>query len=109
MSKIKIGINGFGRIGRFVFRVAAASDNVSKIIKINYRDTPQLCCDWVVDYKTSSPAGGQDRDEFIIEEVERYRSQLEDYAELIRKLKNPEKVKAALYFPRFDGWKEIEL
>jgi glyceraldehyde 3-phosphate dehydrogenase len=34
MSKIKIGINGFGRIGRFVFRVAAANDNV-EVVGIN--------------------------------------------------------------------------
>jgi glyceraldehyde 3-phosphate dehydrogenase len=31
MSKIKIGINGFGRIGRFVFRVAVASENVEVV------------------------------------------------------------------------------
>ena len=34
MSKIKIGINGFGRIGRFVFRVAAVTDNV-EVVGIN--------------------------------------------------------------------------
>jgi glyceraldehyde 3-phosphate dehydrogenase len=34
MSKIKIGINGFGRIGRFVFRVAVASNNV-EVVGIN--------------------------------------------------------------------------
>ena len=34
MSKIKIGINGFGRIGRFVFRVAVASENV-EVVGIN--------------------------------------------------------------------------
>jgi glyceraldehyde 3-phosphate dehydrogenase len=34
MSKIKIGINGFGRIGRLVFRVAAANDNV-EVVGIN--------------------------------------------------------------------------
>jgi len=34
MSKIKIGINGFGRIGRLVFRVAAASENV-EVVGIN--------------------------------------------------------------------------
>jgi glyceraldehyde 3-phosphate dehydrogenase len=34
MSKIKIGINGFGRIGRFVFRIAAASENV-EVVGIN--------------------------------------------------------------------------
>ena len=34
MGKIKIGINGFGRIGRFVFRVAAGNDNV-EVVGIN--------------------------------------------------------------------------
>ncbi len=34
MSTIKIGINGFGRIGRFVFRVAAANENV-EVVGIN--------------------------------------------------------------------------
>jgi glyceraldehyde 3-phosphate dehydrogenase len=34
MSKIKIGINGFGRIGRFVFRIAVATENV-EVVGIN--------------------------------------------------------------------------
>ncbi len=34
MSKIKIGINGFGRIGRLVFRAAVANNNV-EIVGIN--------------------------------------------------------------------------
>ncbi len=34
MSKIKIGINGFGRIGRLVFRVASANENV-EVVGIN--------------------------------------------------------------------------
>lgn len=34
MSKIKIGINGFGRIGRFVFRVAVATDTI-EVVGIN--------------------------------------------------------------------------
>ncbi len=34
MSKIKIGINGFGRIGRFVFRIAAANENID-VVGIN--------------------------------------------------------------------------
>ncbi len=34
MSKIKIGINGFGRIGRFVFRIAAANENI-EVVAIN--------------------------------------------------------------------------
>ena len=34
MAKIKIGINGFGRIGRFVFRVAVATENI-EVVGIN--------------------------------------------------------------------------
>lgn len=34
MSKIKIGINGFGRIGRFVFRQAVAKGNI-QVVSIN--------------------------------------------------------------------------
>ena len=34
MSKIKIGINGFGRIGRLVFRAAMAKDNI-EVVGIN--------------------------------------------------------------------------
>ncbi len=34
MGKIKIGINGFGRIGRFVFRIAVAKENI-EIVGIN--------------------------------------------------------------------------
>ena len=34
MSKLKIGINGFGRIGRLVFRIAAQKDNV-EVVAIN--------------------------------------------------------------------------
>jgi glyceraldehyde 3-phosphate dehydrogenase len=41
MGKIKIGINGFGRIGRFVFRVAMTKDNIevvglNDIIDVDY-------------------------------------------------------------------------
>jgi len=41
MSKIKIGINGFGRIGRFVFRVAVANDKfevvgINDLIDVDY-------------------------------------------------------------------------
>ncbi|MEQ9302427.1 MAG: type I glyceraldehyde-3-phosphate dehydrogenase [Marinoscillum sp.] len=34
MSKVKIGINGFGRIGRLVFRVAAEKENI-EVVGIN--------------------------------------------------------------------------
>ena len=34
MSKIKIGINGFGRIGRLVFRAACTNDQI-EVVGIN--------------------------------------------------------------------------
>src|SRR5512136_777161 len=34
MGKIKLGINGFGRIGRFVFRVAMTKNNI-EVVGIN--------------------------------------------------------------------------
>ena len=33
MSKIKVGINGFGRIGRFVFRAAQTRDDIEIVIE----------------------------------------------------------------------------
>jgi glyceraldehyde 3-phosphate dehydrogenase len=35
MSTVKIGINGFGRIGRLVFRAAQEKKDISKIMAIN--------------------------------------------------------------------------
>ena len=64
---------------------------------------------WVIDYKTSLPSTRQDADEFMKEEAERYRQQLQTYAFLMSKLKTVGSVKAALYFPRFDGWTEVDV
>ena len=35
MSTVRIGINGFGRIGRLVFRAAHEKKDISKIMAIN--------------------------------------------------------------------------
>ena len=41
MSKIKIGINGFGRIGRLVFRAAICADDI-EVVAVNAPDkTPE--------------------------------------------------------------------
>jgi ATP-dependent exoDNAse (exonuclease V) beta subunit len=59
---------------------------------------------WVIDYKTSRHVGGG-REEFLDREVERYRSQLQRYALLARKL-GPEPVRLGLYFPLMQAWRE---
>jgi ATP-dependent exoDNAse (exonuclease V) beta subunit len=59
---------------------------------------------WVIDYKTSQHLGSG-VDEFLDREVERYRSQLQRYARLARRL-GPEPVRLGLYFPLMRAWRE---
>jgi hypothetical protein len=59
---------------------------------------------WVIDYKTSDHAGG-DLEEFLDREVERYRPQLQRYADMARRL-GPEPVRMGLYFPLLSAWRE---
>jgi len=61
---------------------------------------------WIVDYKTSRPVSGEAVDGFMSGEEERYRSQLQLYAALIRQLEENRLLRTALYFPMFDGWIE---
>ena len=61
---------------------------------------------WIVDYKTSRPVSGEGVDGFMSGEEERYRSQLQLYAALIRQLEENRPLRTALYFPMFDGWIE---
>ncbi|MBK7903121.1 MAG: UvrD-helicase domain-containing protein [Proteobacteria bacterium] len=59
---------------------------------------------WIVDYKTSSHEGAG-LDEFLDNERERYRGQLERYAQLMQAL-GDEPIRLGLYFPLLSGWRE---
>ncbi len=59
---------------------------------------------WIVDFKLSRHEG-KDRDAFLDSERERYREQLEDYAQVMRGLDN-RPVRVGLYFPLLRGWRE---
>jgi len=61
---------------------------------------------WIVDFKTSTHAGGG-REEFLSNEVERYRKQLQRYAALMRAYRPGGSIKAALYFPLLAAWREV--
>jgi hypothetical protein len=61
---------------------------------------------WIVDYKTSTHEGAG-LDEFLDNERERYRPQLERYASLVRLL-GEEPIRLGLYFPRLSAWREWE-
>ena len=59
---------------------------------------------WIVDYKTSSHEG-VDVEFFLDREQERYRTQLNRYAKLMRET-NDKPIKLGLYFPLLNGWRE---
>jgi ATP-dependent exoDNAse (exonuclease V) beta subunit len=61
---------------------------------------------WIVDFKTSTHEGGG-LNEFLQSEVERYRQQLQRYAQLMRGFRPKEPIKAALYFPLLQAWCEV--
>jgi ATP-dependent exoDNAse (exonuclease V) beta subunit len=56
---------------------------------------------WLLDYKTSRPAAGEDWEAFITQETEKYRPQLAAYREMAaraRGIEPPERLRLALYF-----------
>jgi len=61
---------------------------------------------WIVDYKTSSHEGAG-LEAFLDNERERYRGQLELYRRIFSALEE-RPVRAALYFPLLNGWREVE-
>jgi ATP-dependent exoDNAse (exonuclease V) beta subunit len=59
---------------------------------------------WVIDYKISAHEGG-DLEGFLVQELERYRPQLEGYVEIARAV-GGQPVRAALYFPLLGAFRE---
>ncbi|MBN2284419.1 MAG: UvrD-helicase domain-containing protein [Deltaproteobacteria bacterium] len=64
---------------------------------------------WVIDFKTSRPAAGQGAEEFMDEELRRYRSQLEDYQAMLSRFEGIDRsvVTCGLYFTALKKWKEL--
>lgn len=63
---------------------------------------------WVIDFKTSTHEGSG-LEAFLAAEVERYWPQLRRYARLMRLLDPGRPVRAALYFPLLEQWREVPL
>lgn len=61
---------------------------------------------WVVDYKIVACQGGSEA--FLAGQIERYRPQLVNYVALMAHYDGAHPVRAALYFPLFDGWRELD-
>jgi ATP-dependent exoDNAse (exonuclease V) beta subunit len=63
---------------------------------------------WVIDYKVSSPKTHESDTSFYSNKMAQYRGQLETYQKLLQTMQPDHEVRAALYFPLFDGWCELE-
>ena len=59
---------------------------------------------WIVDFKLSRHEGA-DAGAFLDREQERYRTQLETYAQVMREI-DPRPIRVGLYFPLVPGWRE---
>ncbi|GMR08434.1 MAG: UvrD-helicase domain-containing protein [Gammaproteobacteria bacterium] len=61
---------------------------------------------WIIDYKASRHEGGGLED-FLDQEADRYKNQLQRYARLMA-LQEDRSIRLGLYFPLVDGWREWE-
>jgi len=61
---------------------------------------------WVVDYKSSSHEGGS-IDDFLNSEKERYKSQLETYAAVLKAGGEKREIRKGLYYPALGQWIEV--
>jgi ATP-dependent exoDNAse (exonuclease V) beta subunit len=100
--------------GRWILQKAREEVREHAVSGVTYGEVARVVFDrsfvddqgvrWVIDYKTSRHVGGG-LEEFLDREVERYRPQLQRYAQLAKKL-GPEPVRLALYFPLMRAWRE---
>ncbi|MGL6161749.1 UvrD-helicase domain-containing protein [Microbulbifer sp.] len=61
---------------------------------------------WIVDYKTAEPAADQPEEDFVEEQLERYRGQLEAYRKLFY-ARGERDIRCALYFPLLQKLAEL--
>ena len=81
-------------------------ENINHIIDLTFVDEQDTR--WIVDYKTSfySKEMGKSKSQFIEEQVEKYRPQLNRYAELFKEIESRKQIKI-LYFSYLDEWVEV--
>jgi len=63
---------------------------------------------WIIDYKSGSHEG-EGVEGFLDEELRRHASQLRRYARVLRQMEPQRPLRAGLYFPMLDGWREVDI
>ena len=81
-------------------------DGVAHGLRIDRTFVDEEGVRWIVDWKTSAHEGG-DVESFLDRELERYRGQLERYVEAMKSLEPDRPIRAGLYFPLLDAWREL--
>jgi ATP-dependent exoDNAse (exonuclease V) beta subunit len=94
------------REARSELALTAMIDGVAHGLRIDRSFVDEAGVRWIVDWKTSAHEGG-DREAFLDRELERYRGQLERYVRAMQLLEPDRIIKAALYFPLLDAWREL--
>jgi hypothetical protein len=87
--------------------VTAVVDGSPKRLKID-RTFLEGSVRWVVDFKTTQIQGG-DAERYFVGQVEKYREDLAQYAEVLRLLYPGNEIKGALYFPLQNEFRLVDL
>jgi len=86
--------------------LTAMIDGVVQGIRIDRTFVDAAGVRWIVDWKASTHEGG-DREAFLDRELERYRGQLERYVKVLQLFEPGRQVRAGLYFPLLDAWRQL--
>jgi ATP-dependent exoDNAse (exonuclease V) beta subunit len=94
------------RDGRCELALTVMIDGAAHGLRIDRTFVDEAGTRWIVDWKTSEHEGG-DREAFLDRELERYRGQLERYAQALKLLEPERPLRVGLYFPVLDAWREL--
>jgi len=89
------------------YPLSIATKDGAKNLQIDRVYTTAEGITWLVDYKTSQPDEGQSMSEFLEEQVEMYRGQLDLYRFALQQ-SGFKRIKTALYFPLLAYWMELK-
>jgi ATP-dependent exoDNAse (exonuclease V) beta subunit len=86
--------------------LTAMIDGAVQSLRIDRTFIDETGVRWIVDWKVSAHEGG-DPEAFLDKQLERYRGQLERYAQALKLLEPGRALKVGLYFPLQDAWREL--
>jgi ATP-dependent exoDNAse (exonuclease V) beta subunit len=92
------------REARSEYALTSIRDNALRSVVLDRTFVDETDTRWIVDFKFSQHEGAN-LDRFLDNERERYRAQLEEYAEVMRLL-DARPIRLGLYFPLLAGWRE---